>query len=513
MISLPNTTLYPSALMALMQGVLANSAFSNYEPLLPIIEPVKPIMGEKAHLALVLFMASFWRFVDWFQYLVCLLCVWYLVYQLMKRLGNPPGVSGRRKELTDFAFASSYPYLDLLIRYCLAHFCPDLSHPLTPYILSPWLARLAGYAALTLGLLVLRLIVFVGGRLAYYGKYFIEAIQRREQWYHTTFHMDLRVRLFWAVWYGGYNALYNLQVIGYSARDRTGGRWGDIISGLRLVMQSFLSIQKAARRAGLPHDPEGVLGINLLFFDIFNTQYLHLVTSHRVINQELSSMFHRMCDMVQLCSSLEQWDLMYHYIKAMHTIFFQDRLAHPTQSRLDNIPRTWYAFVFDVLGGTRVLAGARYVKNLIRAQVIEWVVTPLRRFLRWISEVVYPFLLNNPVHSAILSFLLIVTYHRPMVSLVGLVGALLIRLTYKAIVWLYRRLVLQYRRSTFVKVECGICNEMIEEYDESAMQMAACHGHELHHKCLHRWVASGNPEFTRGGRRGCPICRRPVNFV
>jgi len=188
-------------------------------------------------------------------------------------------------------------------------------------------------------------------------------------------------------------------------------------------------------------------------------------------------------------------------------------LAHPTQARLDNIPRTWCAFVFDVLGGTRALAWARYVKNLIVDQGFEWAVTPLKRFLRWISEVVYPFLLNNPVHSAILSFLLIVTYHRPMESLIGLVGALLIRLTYKAIVWLYRRLVLQYRRSTFVKVECGICNEMIEEYDESAMQMAACHGHELHHKCLHRWVASGNPEFTRGGRRGCPICRRPVNFV
>ena len=504
MISLPNTTLYPSALMALMQGVLANSAFSNYEPLLPIIEPVKPIMGEKAHLALVLFMASFWRFVDWFQYLVCLLCVWCLVYQLMKRLGNPPGVSGRRKELTDFAFASSYPYLDLLIRYCLAHFCPDLSHPLTPYILSPWLARLAGYAALTLGLLVLRLIVFVGGRLAYYGKYFIEAIQRREQWYHTTFHMDLRVRLFWAVWYGGYNALYNLQVIGYSARDRTGGRWGDIISGLRLVMQSFLSIQKAASRAGLPHDPEGVLGINLLFFDIFNTQYLHLVTSHRVINQEFSAMFHRMCDQVQLCSRLEQWVYMYHYVKAMHTIFFQDRLAHPTQARLDNIPRTWYAFFFDVLGGTWVLAEARHVKNLFLIQYRRWIVIPLRRFLRWTSEVVYPILIENWVSFAILAVLLKMIYHRPMESLAALGVTLLVRLTYEAFVLLYRRF-------TFVRRECGICNEMIE-FGEAAEHLAACHGHELHHKCLHYWVTNGNPAFTGAGGRGCPICRGPVNL-
>ena len=65
-----NTTLYPSALMVLMQGVLANSVFSNFEPLLPIVEPAKPIMEENAHLALVLAMASFWRIVCRFQLLL-----------------------------------------------------------------------------------------------------------------------------------------------------------------------------------------------------------------------------------------------------------------------------------------------------------------------------------------------------------------------------------------------------------------------------------------------------------
>ena len=495
---------YPNTTPSFGLGALTYSASGNIMPPIPFVQLAMSLADEDALFKLNQSTAFLWNTVGWFQYLFCLLLGWYLVYQFMKRCGNPPGVSGRRKGVTDFAFASSYPFLDLFIRYCLTHSCPDLSHPWTPYILSPWLARLAGYAALTLGLLVLRLIVFVSGRLAYYGKYFIQAIQRREQWYHTTFHMDLRVRLFWAVWYGGYNTLYNLQVIGYSARDRTGGRWRDIISGLRQVMQSFLSIQKAARRAGLPHDPEGLLGINLLFCDIFNTQYLHLVTSHRVINQELSSMFHRMCDMVQLCSSLEQWDLMYHYIKAMHTIFFQDRLAHPTQARLDNIPRTWYAFIFDVLGGTRVLAEARHVKNLFLIQYRRWIVIPLRRFLRWTSEVVYPILVENWVSFVILAVLLKMIYRHPIEAAAALGVTLLVCLTY----WV---LVLLYRRFFFVRRECGICNEIIE-FGEAAEQLAACHGHELHHKCLHYWVTNGNPAFTGAGGRGCPICRGPVNL-
>ena len=500
MISLPNST--PP--YGVMLGALTNSAPGNIVlPLPPLVQLARPLIEERAHNALVLAMASFWSFVDWFQYLVCLLYVWYLAYQLMKRCGNPPGVSGQGKGITDLAFASFYPYLDLLIRYCLTHFCPDLSSPWISYILSPWLARLAGYAALTLGLLVLRLIVFVSGRLAYHGKYFIQAIQRREHWYHTTFYMDLRVRLFWAVWYGGYNALYNLQVIGYSARDRTGGRWGDIVSGLRRVMQSLQSTQKAARRAGLPHDPEGVDGINLLLFDIIYTQYKHLVGPQHEIRQGLSALFDRMYNQVQLCSRLGHGADMYHFVKAMHSIFFQERLAYPTQARLTNIPRSWYAFLFDVLGGTRVLAEARYVKNLFLIQFIEWVVIPLKRFLRWNSEVLCPILLNNLLSFAILAVLLKIIYCHPIIG-AGLVGGVLIRLTYEALVWLYRRF-------TFVRRECSICNEIIER-GESADQLAACHGHEMHHQCLLHWATNGNPEFTGAGGRGCPICRGAVNL-
>jgi hypothetical protein len=369
---------------------------------------------------------------------------------------------------------------------------------------SPWLARLAGYAALTVSLFLLRLIVCVGGRLAYYGKYFIEAIQRREQWYHTTFYMDLRVRLFWAVWYGGYNALYNLQVIGYTARDRTGGRWGDIVSGLRLVMQSLHSIQKAARRAGLPHDPEGLDGINLLLFDIIYTQYKHLVGPQHEIRRGLSALFDRMYNQVQLFTSLGQVAETYHFTKALHSIFFQERLAYPTQARLTNIPRTWYAFVFDVLGGTRVLAEARYVRNLFLVQFIGWVVFPLRRFLRWNSEILCPILLNLVVPLTIVSALLKIIYLQPIAAMVGLGLFLLILLICEA-------LVLLYRRFTFVRRECGICNEMIE-YGEAAEQLAACHGREMHRHCLIHWVSNGNPEFTGAGGRGCPICRRAVNL-
>ena len=501
----PNTT--PA--YGLILETLTFSASGNIVPSLPpLVQLARPLIEERAHNALVLAMASFWSFVGWLQYLFCLLLGWYLVYCFMRRCGNPPGVSGCRKGLTDLAFASFYPYLDLLIRYFLTHFCPDLSSPWISYILSPWLARLAGYAALTLGLLVLRLIVFVSGRLAYYGKYFIQAIQRRDQWYHTTLYVDLLVRLFWAVWYGGYNALYNLQVIGYRARDRTGGRWGDIVSGLRLVMQSLQSIQKAARRAGLPHDPEGVDGINLLLFDIIYTQYKHLVGPQHEIRRGLSALFDRMYNQVQLFTSLGYGAEMYHFTKALHSIFFQERLAYPTQARLTNIPRTWYAFVFDVLGGTRVLAEARYVKNLFLVKFIEWVVIPLKRFLKWNSEVLCPLLLNNLVPFASLAVLLKIIYRHPIKALVGmvggLVGGLLIRLTYVALLWLYRRF-------TFVRRDCSICNEIIE-YGESAEQLAACHGHEMHHQCLLHWAANGNPEFTGAGGRGCPICRGPVNL-
>ena len=136
------------------------------------------------------------------------------------------------------------------------------------------------------------------------------------------------------------------------------------------------------------------------------------------------------------------------------------------------------------------------------------VVIPLKRFLKWNSEVLCRILLNNLVPFASLAVLLKIIYRHPIKALVGmvggLVGGLLIRLTYWALLWLYRRF-------TFVRRECSICNEIIE-YGESAEQLAACHGHEMHHQCLLHWAANGNPEFTGAGGRGCPICRGPVNL-
>ena len=129
------------------------------------------------------------------------------------------------------------------------------------------------------------------------------------------------------------------------------------------------------------------------------------------------------------------------------------------------------------------------------------VVIPLKRFLKWNSEVLCRILLNNLVPFASLAVLLKIIYRHPIKALVGmvggLVGGLLIRLTYWALLWLYRRF-------TFVRRECSICNEIIE-YGESAEQLAACHGHEMHHQCLLHWAANGNPEFTGAGGRGCRL--------
>ena len=156
MTSLPNAT--PPFGLGL--GALTYSASGTIVPSLQFVEPAMSIMDEETLLKLDLSNAFFWRHLGLLQYLFCLLLGWYLVYCFMKKRSNPIGVSGRRKETTDLVFASSYSYLDLFIRHWLNHVCPDLSNPLTPYMYSPWLARLAGYALLTVSLLVLRLSVF-----------------------------------------------------------------------------------------------------------------------------------------------------------------------------------------------------------------------------------------------------------------------------------------------------------------------------------------------------------------
>jgi hypothetical protein len=154
-----------------------------------------------------------------------------------------------------------------------------------------------------------------------------------------------------------------------------------------------------------------------------------------------------------------------------------------------------------------VLAEARHVKNLM----FEWVVIPLRRFLRWISEVVYPILLNNLLYFVILAVLLKIIYRHPIETVQFVVGLVVGFGVFLLILLTYEALVLLYRRFTFVRRECSICHEMIV-YGEAAEQLAACHGREMHRHCLIHWVSNGNPEFTGAGGRGCPICRRAVNL-
>ncbi len=62
-----------------------------------------------------------------------------------------------------------------------------------------------------------------------------------------------------------------------------------------------------------------------------------------------------MYDQVQQCTVLEQWAEVFHYTKSKHAIFYQKHLSHPTADELADVPRTWYAFVVDVLGGPRLL--------------------------------------------------------------------------------------------------------------------------------------------------------------
>ena len=240
--------------------------------------------------------------------------------------------------------------------------------------------------------------------------------------------------------------------------DGTGGRGGGADGQTKLDTWSGCSSRACRRSSASSSDPLPP----------------HLIGPRFEDRRELSNLFGRMCDQVQQCTILEQWAEVFHYTKSKHAIFYQKHLSYPTAEKLADIPRTWYAFVFDVLGGPRLLEKMAAFGRGVVAEA---------RWLRMRVQILALRLFIFALQSMNLVLRVARMILNKLMTLALFVLAPFLRL--------YR-----FIRPPVPARECIICCSELS--DEEAAVTLDCHGRDMHLHCLLQWTRTKND---------CPICR------
>lgn len=474
---------------------------------LPIVSLAKSISDEAASIQMSMSMASLMRNIGWLQFLMTLCLGWYLVCHFFKRWGNPLALGRSSGFSHPLACFPLYLIFDGLQRYWLNHVCPDLASPWTPFLLSdPWKVRLAGYVFITVALYSLRLAMLTVGHMyqhlstsfAYLSN--SDFVFARTNWHRGYLDMDIYIRLFWAVWYGGYNVLYNLQLIGYHHGDRSGGRIADVLEGLDRFLKCSGGMENYGRMAGLSLGRIELAGLRS-FVAIITDRLPPLgplpnEDARHNERRARSRFFSRLCENFDRLFDEDRLAEAFQASLRKYYVYMENCVEYPTVSTLEDVPRTWYAFVFDLLGD---LLGVFHATRKMYVMYLQWRVM-LLTCKNWIWERV-----EALDHLLEVAFWFVVHLLRDMV-LYFLYGVCLIGdgLFILPLLYLGRacRRLFSKLRGPVPKRQCIICTEDLTD-DEAATQMD-CHGRDMHLHCLLQWTRTS---------RSCPICRVQLEVV
>ena len=492
--------------------------FKHQHHYLQTVSLATSLSDEAASIQMSISMAGLMRDIGWLQFFMTTCLGWYLVCHYFKRWGNPLAL-GRSSGISHLACFPLYLIFDGLHRYWLNHICPDLASPWTPFLLSdPWKVRLAGYVFITVALYVLRLAMLTVGHMYHHLSTTFASLSNsdfifaRKNWHRGYVDMDIYVHLFWAVWYGGYNALYNLQLIGYYHRDRNGGRIADILEGLTMFLKCSNGIEEYGRRAGISLGRIELAGLRSFVASITDS----LPPLDPLPNEDArynerrarSRLFSRLCE--ELDSLVEENRLVeaFHASLRKYYVYIENHMVYPTVRTLEDVPRTWYAFVFDLLGGFRFQEMLASKWGSFREMVaIKWAnarVQMYEVYLQWrIAYLTCKIWICERVTAAF--WFVINLLWNVLICLVFLVVCFLCGvclIIYGLFTWPVTLLGYVCRMPfpnldrPMPKRQCIICTEDLTD-DEAATQVD-CHGRDMHLHCLLQWTRTNH---------SCPICR------
>lgn len=513
-------TLYPPPSPHGILPLMLDLKLHQHHQYLQTVSLATSLSDEAASIQMTISMAGLMRDIGWLQFFMSICLGWYLVCHFFKKWGNPLAL-GTASGISHLACLPLYIIFDGLHRYCLNYICPDLSSPWTPFLLSdPWKVRLAGYVFITLALHVLRLAMLTVGRMHQHLSIAFASLSNsefafaRKNWYRGYVDMGDYARLFWAVWYGGYSALYNLQLIGYSSLDRSGGRVGDILEGLKSFLKCSHEIEDDGRFAGLSFGQIEVGGLRSFAASITDRLPPRgplpniLADARHDERFERARLFWRLCDELGSLFDEDRLEEIFDASLRKYNTYLENNLLYPSVAELEDVPRTWYAFVFDLLGGFRFMemlaskwevATSKIYRAYLHFRVAYltskiwvcekvtaafWFVVNLLRDMFWIVV-------------KLLGYVLICTVY---LLLCGLEGAFLI--IYGLFAWPVSLLGYVCRMPfpnlgrPVPKRQCVICTE--ELTDDLAATQVDCHGRDMHLQCLLQWTNTSP---------SCPICR------